>query len=129
MTPDLIRYLRLRNGDELVAYVNELEDSYSLYRPMLLIIVNYFEDGKQMLNFREYLPPSIVNTQTVKLQKQDVVLCIETLDKFREQYVDMCSAFFDEEAPIKKKASRETKEEKVVSLLEALSEKKGKPVH
>lgn len=133
MNPETIKYIRLQNSDEILAYTEETAKEYVLTRPMLLFIVNYYEDGKQLLNFREYIPPTIVDEQTIRIPKKDVVFCSPVKEEFREQFIEMNDYFFETTPKVKTKTKLDeagsSKKEKIVSIVEALMDKKGKPVH
>ena len=131
MNPENIRYIRLQNSDEVIAYVEETKTGYNCSRPVLLFVVNMFEDGKQLLNFREYLPPTIVDSQEIFFSKKDVVYIAPVRDAFMHEYIEMSNFFFEENLIVKTKKDKvdDSKKEKIVSIVEALMDKKGKPVH
>jgi len=134
MNPETIRYIRLKNSDEIIAYVHESKTKYICSRPVLLFVVNMFEDGKQLLNSREYLPPTIVQDQVVSFDKKDVVFCGTVLESFKSEYIEMSDYFFNldliqSKTSVKKPTGEDSKKDKVVSIVEALIDKKNKPVH
>lgn len=133
MNPESIRYIRLKSSDEIIGYVNETETGYNCSRPVLLFVINMFEDGKQLLNFREYLPPTIVENQEVHFDKSEVLYIGPVKSSFKDEYVEMSNYFFDVEIKQKTKVADSlegsSKKEKIVSIVEALMDKKGKPVH
>lgn len=126
-----IRYLKLTNGEELIAYVSTNSSSYEINRPVMLMIVNIYEESRQLLNFREYLPPTIAKEQKLTIGKKEVFFMLEVQDQFKEQYIEMCEYLFDEGDKKKPVTKKDVTDEgaKVVSLAQALQEKKGKPVH
>lgn len=131
LKPEDIRYLKLKNGEELIGYVTSDASSYEIDRPVMLMIVNLYEESRQLLNFREYLPPTIVKEQKLTVGKKEVFFMLEVQDQFKEQYIEMCEYLFDEVDKKKPVAKKDVGDDtaKVVSLAQALLEKKGKPIH
>jgi hypothetical protein len=127
-----IKYIRLRNNEEVIAEMTTTEDTVEMHQPVLLMVVSMYEEGRQMLNFREYLPPTIVKEQKLVLPKSEVLYVLDIKDEFADQYTEMCVYLFEEveerKTP-KKKVDASEAAAKVVSLAEAILEKKGKPIH
>ena len=84
------------------------------------------------MNFKEYIPPSVVKVDHITIPKDMIMLCLETNDDFKQQYIEMCDTLYSAERSSTKKKKREesgSDESKVLSLVEALIEKKNKPIH
>lgn len=137
-----IRFIRLRNGDDLVAYTTELPTSIVVRRPIGIQIETIIEMNKQIVTMYEWLSPSVAKYESITLNMEDVLLCLPVQDDFGERYVSMCDILFAPEAyegrmkpKKKKKTLKEELQEKsnnVVSLFEAAAElldKKDKPIH
>jgi len=129
-----IKFLKLRNGEDLVAKVTVDGDKLVLNRPVAIMIENIYEEGRQLLNVREWLPPTVVLSDTATILSSEVLATMEINPEFLEQYDEICEMFFDNKPVIKKKTKAKslTSDDKVVSILEALTgmnEKKDKPIH
>lgn len=138
-----IRFIRLRNGEDLVAYTIELPTSLVVKKPIGVEVETHLEMNRQILTMYEWLSPSVAKYDSLTLNMDDVLLCLPVQQEFGERYVSMCEILFEPEnyegrmAPKKekKKMSKEELQERsnnVVSLFEAVAdllEKKDKPVH
>jgi hypothetical protein len=127
-----IKFLKLRNGEDLVASVVIENESITLTRPVCIMVENMYEEGRQILNVREWLPPSVVTSESITIDRSEIIATLDISEDFLEQYKDICEMFFDNKPVVKKKAKRVTSGEKVVSIMEALEgmvEKKDKPIH
>lgn len=127
-----IKFLKLRNGEDLVAYVQEEGKNYIVRRPVAIIIENIFEEAKQLLNIREWLPLTVVEGESTSLPKTEVISIMNVNEEFIEQYHEMCEMFFDNKPSFKKKTKRTSEDGNVISIADALAgliEKKDKPIH
>jgi len=139
-----IRFIRLRNGEDLVAYTIELPTSLVVRKPIGVEVETHLEMNRQILTMYEWLSPSVAKYDSLTLNMDDVLFCLPVQQEFGERYVSMCEILFEPEnyegrmAPkkeAKKKMSKEELQERsnnVVSLFEAVAdllEKKDKPVH
>lgn len=132
-----IRFIRLRySTDDLVALVvKETKTSITVRNPLLIMVETVFEESRQILSFQEYLPQSIIEAKEAKFLKSDIILIEPTRDEFIEQYENISNFFYNNRTSLKtatkKDADKDIQEnaQKVVSLLEAMANKKDKPVH
>lgn len=127
------KFVKLRNGEELVALVEEFPNNVILEKPVSFTIDNLFEDGKQLINFRDWLPASMVKVNEVALPATEVLFAIEVTEEFAEYYVSVCDYLFNTK-PIQKKKKKISSDdgEKIISMAEAIAnmiDKKDKPVH
>lgn len=140
-----IRFIRLRNGEDLVAYTIELPTSLVVRKPIGIEVETHLEMNRQIVTMYEWLSPSIAKYETITLNMDDVLLCLPVQQEFGERYETMIEILFDSEnyegrmkpkkESKKKKMSKEELQERsnnVVSLFEAVADlldKKDKPVH
>jgi hypothetical protein len=126
------KFVKLRNGEELVALVEEFPNNVILEKPVSFTIDNFFEDGKQLINFRDWLPASMVKVNEVALPATEVMFTLEVSEDFAEYYVSVCDYLFNTK-PIKKNKKISTDDEnKIIYMAEAIAnmiDKKDKPVH
>ena len=84
---------------------------------------------------QEYLPQSVIEIKEVDINLNDVMFITPVRKDFYEQYEYVSEFFYNNNAKIKPPPSNITSEEiaektqKVVSILEAMANKKDKPVH
>lgn len=124
-----LKFIRLANGDDVVANIDEETDTtITISNPLVVEVETFIDEGKQLLFMKEYLPQSIVAQKHITIDKEMLLSPpMPIVESFIEQYTSASDYFYN---PKEKKAEkRQTKGEKVVSLLEAMVEKKDKPVH
>lgn len=127
---DNIKFIRLATGEEVVAEVTEVENNLNLKYPLIVEVETFMEEGRQLLYMKEYLPQSVVGVKEVNITKDIVILSVPVAEEFLEQFEQATEFFYNSEVkkPAKKKAKSEDVS-KVVSLFEAMLEKKDKPTH
>jgi hypothetical protein len=125
-----IKFIRLATGEEIVAEITENTDSIHLKYPLIVEVETFMEEGRQLLYMKEYLPQSVVGVKEVDISKEIVIISVPVAAEFVEQFEQATEFFYNSEVkkPSKKKAKVE-EASKVVSLFEAMIEKKDKPVH
>ena len=135
-----LKFVRLRAlPDDLVGYVRYKEGCIEIHQPLRIDIETIFDEGRQILSMQEYLPQSVIELQEVEIYLEDVLFVTPVRPEFIEQYEYVADFFYNntakiKESPVKKKKKINPEEvqekvEKVVSILEAMANKKDKPVH
>jgi hypothetical protein len=129
-----LKFVRLRGFDEdIIGYVTETSNStINVDMPLRVMVETIFEEGRQVLSMQEYLPQSIVEKRSVDLDMSDVHFVAAVKADFFEQYEYVSDFFYNNESVIdtkKKEKVDGAAKEKVVSIFDALSSKKDKPVH
>jgi len=133
-----LKFVRLRTiPDDIVGYVTYKEGYIVVEQPLRIEIETLFDEGRQILAMQEYLPQSVISIKEVDFNNEEVLFATPVRDEFIEQYEYVADFFYNNEHklkdPIKKrtKAPEELSEtaQKVVSILEAMANKKDKPVH
>jgi len=133
-----LKFVRLRGSlEDLVGYVTHYDEHIVIYRPLLVEIDTMFDDNKQILSLQEYLTQAIIDIQEIEIPIYDVAFTTPVKEDFVEQYEYIAKFFYD--VKNRGKSVVKTKEEvreavsdtaqKVVSILEALANKKDKPIH
>jgi hypothetical protein len=84
-----IKFYKLRNGEDIVAFeIESLESHYNIRRPLLVKVENEVLAGRQMLNVREWVPPIVCANDTVLLPKELVVFSTDVKNSFKEEFKD-----------------------------------------
>jgi hypothetical protein len=107
--------------------------------PLRVDVETIFEENRQLLLMNEYLPQSILDIQEVEFYNDEVLLIAPVKQEFVEQYEYVADFFYSnkhklsipqkKESNSKNATQMDEKVEKVVSILEAMANKKDKPVH
>lgn len=131
MMSNNIKFIRLSTGEEVVAEITEVEGKLNLKYPLIVEVETFMEEGRQLLYMKEYLPQSVVSVKEVAIPADIVLLSVPVSDDFLEQYNQATEFFYNlEDKPaIKHKKVTRDDTAKVVSLFEAMLEKKDKPTH
>ena len=126
-----IHFFRFRNGDDVVAkLIEETEDTVTLDEPLFVETETIMEEGRQLLFMREYLPQAMLLDKSVTLEKDDILFVKSINPDFLDQYFTACDFFYNSKPTTKKTKKKEKSDEgNVVSLFEAILEKKDKPLH
>ena len=132
-----LKFVRLRSlPEDLIGYVTYKEECIVIETPLKIEVETFFEEGRQILCMQEYLPQTVIEIREIELPLADIMFVTPVKEKFIEQYEYVRDFFYNNESKIRnplmpKKTQEETQEEvtKVVSILEAMANKKDKPVH
>ncbi len=132
-----LKFVRLRHlTEDLIGYVTYKEECIVIETPLKIDVETIFEEGRQILCMQEYLPQTVIEIKEIEIPMNDIMFVTPVKEQFIEQYEYVCDFFYNNESKIKnplapKKTKLETQEEvtKVVSILEAMANKKDKPVH
>jgi len=131
-----LRFVRLRSlPDDLIGYVTYHDEYIVIETPLRIEIETIFEEGRQILAMQEYLPQSVIEMREVEFYSDEVLFTSPVRKEFYEQYEYVSDFFYNNTHNLtnnkKKKGKKEAQEmqDKVVSILEAMANKKDKPVH
>jgi len=128
-----LKFVRLKNSfDDIVGHVTFHDQYLTVEKPLVVDVETIFEEGRQILSIREYLPQSIISMREVDFNLDQVLFTTPVREDFKDQYEQVATFFYDQQAGLNEKPKKRKKvvdAENVVSLLEALRDKKDKPVH
>ena len=133
-----IKFVRLRNTfEDLVGFVEYKTDCIVIKYPLRIDVETIFEESRQILSLQEYLPQSVIDVKEVELSMEDVLFVTPVRDEFYEQFMQVSDFFYNNTSKLRTqtKTSEEVtqdimdKTKKVVSILEAMANKKDKPIH
>jgi hypothetical protein len=128
-----LRFVRLRSlPDDLIGYVTYHDEYIVIETPLRIEIETIFEEGRQILAMQEYLPQSVIEMREVEFYSDEVLFTSPVRKEFYEQYEYVSDFFYNNTHNLtnnKKKKGKKEAQDKVVSILEAMANKKDKPVH
>lgn len=135
--PDIkdLRFVRLKEtAEDLVGYVTHKEGYLTIENPLRVDIETLFDEGRQILAMQEYLPQSIVLIKEIDILSEQVMFTTPVREEFVEQYEYVSDFFYNNKTalrdpPTKKKKKKDADADNVVSIMEAMVNKKDKPVH
>lgn len=88
-----IKIVRLKNGEDIVGQINNVDDSYDVIEPMT-VDVEY--RGKEPgLVMRHWLPVQLVKHNEINIKQSDVLCVLEPSDDFVEYYVHTVEKIHD----------------------------------
>ena len=133
-----LKFVRLKNTyDDLIGYVTYGTEHIVIEMPLRIEIETLFDEGRQILSLQEYLPQSVVTIKEIEISMNEIMFVTPVREEFNEQYEYVSDFFYNNESKLKKPKTTIPKQresvtettEKVVSILEAMINKKDKPVH
>jgi hypothetical protein len=132
-----LRLVRLKNQfEDLVGYVTYYEEHIVVEMPLRIEIETIFDEGRQILSMQEFLPQSVVEIKEIEIPLSEIMFATPVRKDFYEQYEYVSDFFYNNQASIKSAKKKRTKanvkdmQENVVSIIEALANKKDKgPMH
>ena len=132
-----LKFVRLKTQfEDLIGYVTYKDECLVIETPLRIEIETIFDEGRQILSMQEYLPQSVIEIREVEIALSEVMFATPVRKEFYEQYEYVSDFFYNNEASIKSPKKKRTKaevknlEENVVSIIEALANKKDKgPMH
>lgn len=128
-----LKFVRLRNGDDVVGMCDEDTNSVTITNPMYVEVESIPEEGKQFILMREYLPQSIIASRDITFKKSQIMYITNVRKEFVSEYEKVSEYFYEENVKIrssmKSKEELSEKSENVLSILDALRGKKDKPIH
>jgi hypothetical protein len=133
-----LKFVRLRSiPDDIIGYVTYKQDYVTVELPLRIEIETLFDEGRQILAMQEYLPQSVIEIKEVDFSNDEVLFATPVRAEFVEQYEYVADFFYNNTSNFKEPIKKKTKKmegnpetvEKVVSILEAMANKKDKPVH
>jgi hypothetical protein len=123
---DSIRLVKLKNGEDVIAFVEDHGEFLELTRPIQLLFESLDEiDSEQVVNVREWLPPLIADTESVMINKDNVLFVVEVKKTFSEHFMTVSRMFFEYSEVVnderdRKRLLQETADQTVVSLEDIL---------
>ena len=131
-----LKFVRLRSlPEDLIGYVTYKHECIVIETPLKIEIETYFEEGRQILCMQEYLPQTVITIKEIEIPTSDIMFVTPVKEEFVEQYEYVRDFFYDNPGKIKNPLAPKKPEQvsedvtKVVSILEAMANKKDKPVH
>lgn len=127
---DSIRLVKLKNGEDVIAFVADHGEFLELTRPIQLLFESLDEiDSEQVVNVREWLPPLIADTESVMISKDNVLFVVEVKKTFSEHFMTVSRMFFEYSEVVnnerdRKRLLQETADQTVVSLEDILKNMK-----
>jgi hypothetical protein len=130
-----IRLIKLKNGDDVIAYMTggPIDSQVMLRRPVLIFVDSYPEEGRSVINVKEWLHPMLAAKDETPLRNEDILFIAEVNPEFVDEYVNIANIFYTKMKPKIRKGFKEVDEvtAKATTLADVISlvDRKGKPIH
>jgi hypothetical protein len=127
---DSVRLIKMKNGEDIIAFVEDHGEFLELTRPIELLFQSMDEvDSEQVVSVREWLPPLIADTESVTISKNNVLFVVEVKKNFKDHFTTISKMFFEYSEIVsnerdKKRLLQETADQTVVSLEDILKNMK-----
>lgn len=89
-TEPVVRFLRLFCGDDIIAWVSDIESGYYLEEPVVVLVDLDPEQEKQTCVFMPWLPKGIVSSNDCTLKEEDVLFFKKVEPDIEAYYKHMC---------------------------------------
>jgi hypothetical protein len=126
---ETINILRLKNGEDIVSYIDQYnKDELILREPMLVIIKPDYKSGQQIIGMDSWLPFQLLKNNEVVLKVSDVLLTMHPNDEFTEFYENTVHNFKSKNSDTESESDLEpTKltEEEMTMILSAMEQKES----
>jgi hypothetical protein len=128
-----LKFVRMRDQfTDLIGWVKYEEEYIVIEHPLVVNVDSIIEEGRQILSMNEYLPQAIVTVKEIDIYNDDIMFITPVNEDFKEQYLSVADFFYNNKSKIKNKEKKKEPKESdgnVISLVEAIIEKKNKPIH
>ena len=94
-----LKFVRLKNSfDDIVGHVTFHDQYLTVEKPLVVDVETIFEEGRQILSIREYLPQSIISMREVDFNLDQVLFTTPVREDFKDQYEQVATFFYDQQA-------------------------------
>jgi hypothetical protein len=84
---EVINLIRLKNGDDIVCYVDQYcKDEMIVREPMLVVIKQDYKSGQHIIGMESWLPFQILKNNEVVIKLEDILFSTIVNDDFEEFY-------------------------------------------
>lgn len=114
-----VQIVRLKDGSDVISYVEKYNDMVELEMPMMFQMVN------QNLVLQHWLPLAAMKGNSVKIPRDEIVCYMEPNDAFQEYYntaVHKVNSALENEGEY-------TEDEELINAMEELENTKGISIH
>ena len=123
----LAKFIRLQNGDDLIADVVETEDEkgilYTLFHPLKVVYVPSERDGYLAIAFTPWVFRSLCDQQEFVIHAEDIMLIADTSEKMNTYYWENVDHQFSAEPP-KEEIPEEDGLDRLADILDQLQGKR-----
>lgn len=123
----LAKFIRLQNGDDLIADVVETEDEkgilYTLFHPLKVVYVPSERDGYLAIAFTPWVFRSLSDQQEFVIHAEDIMLIADTTEKMNTYYWDNVDHQFNPE-PLKEEVPEEDGLDRLADILNEMQSKR-----
>lgn len=81
-------YIKLKNGDQIVSNINQINDKLIMEKPLEIHIMSDFYNGKPMVNLMEWISTPFVNTQIFEISIEEVLIVVPASQELNDFYVN-----------------------------------------
>ena len=120
-----IRIVRLKNGEDIVGQINDVNDSYEIIEPMTVGVE--YRNKEAGLVMRHWLPVQLVKHNEITIKRDDVLCILEPADEFAEYYVNTVEKIHD--LLQARNLVDSLDDEEVNNIMDALEEQYGNTLH
>lgn len=125
-----IKLLRLKDGEDLISYVEDYGTGEILLRsPMMVIVKHDVKSGKQTVLMDHWLPTYIILKNEVFLKTTDILCTMDSSPALNEYYENAITAINNFETDASASSDEELTPEEMTMILESSNLVGSKLIH
>lgn len=93
LRPNAVKFLRLNNGEDIVAEVEELDGSFVVMNPCKVMYISSGKTGFLSISLMQWVFSRICSEQSFELNKRDVLFVTLPNESMTEHYYDSVEHF------------------------------------
>lgn len=124
----IAKFLRLQNGDDVIAEVIETEDehgiSYTLFHPLKVVYMPSESAGYLSVAFMPWVFPRICDQQEFVINGEDILILVDVAEKMNIYYWDSVNSYMQKTDVVEKEENEEETQKLYKALMEQLGNKR-----
>lgn len=105
-----IKLIRLKNGEDLISYIEESENEIRLRYPLNANIIFNTKTETQELILSFWLPTNLVKDNSASIPRSEILLILDPNEEFAEYYLDFLNERNETKTSITNKKRKELEE-------------------
>lgn len=97
----MIKILRLKNGEEIISYVEIGKKSTRMFHPLNIYIEFNLKKNSQQLVLSYWLPRNLIEENSAEIPNSEILLFLEPKKEFKEYYLNFLNGIEEENEDLK----------------------------
>lgn len=97
----MIKLLKLKNGEEIISYVEINKKSTTMFHPLNIFIEFNSKKKSQQLILSYWLPKNLIEESSAEIPNSEILLFLEPKKEFKEYYLNFLNGIEEENENLK----------------------------